>query len=360
MAREREKPMSAWEQLAQEAAAEYEQVQKELKEIDILIRQSTSEVEKLAQRNAQLTNKVRQMEINLDTYPRQDIREMYSVAQEAQMRLFMMRGQVEQLQTRQHSLERYGQLLRRIIEAAKQGAPAAMGVRATLMQEGPSTIIAQVIEGQENERQRLARQMHDGPAQSLTNLILQAEICERLFDTDPAKARSELKALKNAVNATFQQVREFIFDLRPMMLDDLGLVSTLRRYVQEFGERSGLSVQLNILGKERRLASHTEVTIFRVIQGLMKNVQEHAHANNVQITVDFQGATIIGSVEDDGSGFNVNEALASAQQHRAIGLSAMKNQVEMLGGRLLIESDIGRGTRVTFKLPAEPSSTSGP
>jgi two-component system sensor histidine kinase DegS len=76
--------------------------------------------------------------------------------------------------------------------------------------------------------------MHDGPAQSLTNLILQAEICERLFDSDPVRARAELGNLKDAVTSNFQKVREFIFDLRPMMLDDLGLNPTLRRYVQEF------------------------------------------------------------------------------------------------------------------------------
>jgi two-component system sensor histidine kinase DegS len=95
-------------QVLEQAGQEYEQIQKELKEIDILINQSTAEVEKLAQRNAQLTNKVRTMESNIDTVPRPDIKEIYTAAQEAQMRLFMMRGQVEQLQSRQENLKRFG------------------------------------------------------------------------------------------------------------------------------------------------------------------------------------------------------------------------------------------------------------
>src|SRR5581483_11289058 len=104
--------------------------------------------------------------------------------------------------------------------------------------------VIQTIEAQESERQRLAQQMHDGPAQSLTNLILQAEIVERLFDSEPARARSELGQLKTSANVTFQRVRDFIFALRPMMLDDLGLLPTVRRYTQQFETINKLPVTL--------------------------------------------------------------------------------------------------------------------
>ena len=99
------------------------------------------------------------------------------------------------------------------------------------------TSIVRIIEAQEQERQRLVRQLHDGPAQSLTNLILQAEICERVFDTDSERARHELGELKTAVTLTFQKVRDYMFDLRPMMLDDLGLIPTIRRYVDDYNEK---------------------------------------------------------------------------------------------------------------------------
>jgi two-component system sensor histidine kinase DegS len=295
--------------LIQESQKEYDQIQTELKEIDVLIRQSTTEVEKLAQRNTQIANRTRQMEMNIETYPREDIREIYTAANEAQMRLFMMRAQLEQLQ------------------------------------------IVRVIDAQENERLRLSRQMHDGPAQSLTNLALQAEICERLFDTDPLRARVELGNLKNAVNTTFEKIRGFIATLRPMMLDDLGLVPTLKNFVQDFEEKKRLSTNFTVIGRETRLPSHTEVTIFRVIQELLDNVYAHAHASHVQVVLDFGDGAVVASVEDDGSGFDVAEAQSPGQQRKGLGLSTIQERAEMLGGQMQIESRIGRGTKVRIEIP---------
>jgi two-component system sensor histidine kinase DegS len=331
---------------------DYEQTQKELKEIEVLIRQSSTEVEKLAQRNAQLATKLRQMEANLDTIPRHDIKEIYTAAQEAQMRLFMMRGQVEQLQAKQQHLERHADTLRQVLDLAGKAGLGGDGAElGKAGGAGEGSPIVRVITAQENERQRLARQMHDGPAQSLTNLILQAEICERLFDTDPVRARTELSNLKDAVAATFQKVREFIFDLRPMMLDDLGLNPTLKRYVQDFEAKSGLACNLVITGKEQRLPPHTEVTIFRVIQSLLNNVREHANATHLEISLDLAPDGLKARVEDDGSGFDVAEVMAAARQRKTIGLITVIEQVEMLGGEIRFDSSLGRGTKVDLSLP---------
>jgi two-component system sensor histidine kinase DegS len=331
---------------------DYEQTHKELKEIEVLIRQSSSEVEKLAQRNAQLATKLRQMEANLDTIPRQDIREIYTAAQEAQMRLFMMRGQVEQLQAKQQHLERHANTLRQVLDQASKSGLAREGKGRTQDEvDGVRSPIVRIITAQENERQRLARQMHDGPAQSLTNLILQAEICERLFDIDPVRARTELGNLKGAVTSTFQKVREFIFDLRPMMLDDLGLNPTLKRYVKDFESKSGLHCNLVITGKEQRLPPHAEVTVFRVIQSLLNNVRDHANATHVEVSLDLGPDGLKAKVEDDGSGFDVAEAMAAARQRKTMGLTTVLEQVEMLGGEIEFESTMGRGTRAELRLP---------
>ena len=334
-----------------EIRQEYDQIQKELKEIDVLIRQSTAEVDKLVQRNTQIANRVRQMETAIETYPRSDIREIYAAAHEAQMRLFMMRGQVEQLQNRQQSLEQQGQRALQFIELASQIAPADVPVQASPAVSASQSSVVRVIEAQEAERQRLARQIHDGPAQSMTNLILQAEICERLFDLDPAQARVELGNLKNSVNAAFQKVRDFIMTLRPMMLDDLGLVPTVKQYVQDFEEKSKLSANMTVVGHETRLASYSEVTLFRMIQELLTNVQKHAHATHVQVLLDFQDAVVVVNVEDDGSGFDMNELKSPTPQRRGLGLATMQERAEMLGGQVQIDSRIGRGTRVRVEIP---------
>ena len=338
-------------ELIEESRREYEQAQKELRELEVLIQQSSAEMDKLVQRNSQITTKVHQMEANIDTYPRQDIKELYSATKEAQTRLFMMRGQLEQLQSKQQSLEKYAEHLQRLLEVSDEIAYAGASDGHGSAPVGERTIV-RIIEAQENERMHLARQMHDGPAQSLTNLILQAEICERLFEADPAQASVELENLKNAVKTTFQKTRGFIFDLRPMMLDDLGLLPTLKRYVQEFEDKSGLSTNLTIVGKERRLPAHTEVTIFRVVQELLQNVVQHANASHVQVTVNLEGDRIGVSVEDDGSGFDVDAALASASQRKALGIVAMQEKVEMLGGHIDFDCSAGRGTKVKLEIPS--------
>jgi two-component system sensor histidine kinase DegS len=337
--------------LIQDIRQEYDQIQKELKEIDVLIRQSTAEVDKLVQRNTQIANRVRQMETAIDTYPRSDIREIYGAGHEAQMRLFMMRGQVEQLQNRQQSLEQQGQRALQFIELASQIAPAEMSLRASPAASASQSSIVRVIEAQETERQRLARQIHDGPAQSMTNLILQAEICERLYDLDPAQARVELGNLKNSVNVAFQKVRDFILTLRPMMLDDLGLVPTLKQYVQDFEEKTKLSVNMTVVGHETRLASYSEVTLFRVVQELLTNIQKHAHATHVQVLLDFQDTLVVASVEDDGSGFDMNELKSATPQRKGLGLATLQERAELLGGQVQIDSRIGRGTRVRIEIP---------
>jgi two-component system sensor histidine kinase DegS len=341
--------------LIQETQKEYEQSQKELKEIDVLIRQTTAEVEKLAQRNTQIANRVRQMEMNLDTYHRDDIKELYSAAHEAQMRLFMMRGQLEQLQNRQQGLDVQGQRLVRILELVSQITPADIVERVGSTAAGSQRDIVRIIEAQEEERLRLARQMHDGPAQSLTNLMLQAEICERLFDNDPAQARIELGNLKNAVTATFQKIRGFIATLRPMMLDDLGLIPTLRQYIQGFEEKTRLSTNFAVIGRESRLPSHLEVALFRMIQDLLNNVQMHAQASHVQVSLDFRDAVVIAAVEDDGSGFDISELQARTSEHSGMGLATLTERAEMLGGDVRIESRLGRGTRVRIELPVSES-----
>jgi two-component system sensor histidine kinase DegS len=350
---------TAFQELLEDTREEYELTQRQLKEIDILIQQSNSEVEKFAQRNAQQTNRIRQLQANFDTVPREDIRAAYEALQDIERRLFTMRGQLEKLQSDQRNLEKYAEALRRLLDVTGTMLPGEVegeegqnyGMPAAMVMEGPPLIV-RIVEAQEAERQRLSRQMHDGPAQSLTNFILQAEICSRLFDTDATRAKVELTNLKGAATQTFQKVRDFIFELRPMMLDDLGLVPTLRRYVEQFAEKSGIPTTLTVTGTERRLAPYIEVTMFRVIQELLTNARNHAQPSRIQVAVDMGQVKIHGTCDDDGSGFDVEAALSGAQGRKTIGLATMKERIGMLGGDLHIESGIGRGTRVTMELPA--------
>ncbi len=343
--------MTPAQQLVDTTRIDLEQAQKELKEIDLLIQQTSSEVDRLEQRNAQAVNHLKQLEATLDTVPRVDLQAAYTATQEAQKRMLLMRGQLEKLQSDQHNLDRHINSLRQTAEALQQLGGGSIGSSPSSDGDPNSQApIVRIIEAQEQERQRLVRQLHDGPAQSLTNLILQAEICERVFDTDPKRARTELGELKTAVTSTFQKVRDYMFDLRPMMLDDLGLIPTLRRYVDNFNEKSGVPAVLTITGSERRFAAYKEVVIFRVVQELLANVRQHAHATRVTLLLDVTEDMAQVIVEDNGSGFSTNEVLATAQP-RGIGLSTMRERMTMLSGQIQIESAVGRGTKVTLQIP---------
>ncbi|MCL5950813.1 MAG: histidine kinase [Chloroflexi bacterium] len=342
-------------ELSSEAQKEQEQLDSEVKEIEILLKQTSGEIEKLQQRQADATTRMRLVEANLEAHPRTDIRAALNAAHEVQMRLFMMNGQLEQLQSKHRALKRYRGQLDRLVSITDQvsaateiaPAPSLVALEVTPSHEA----LVRVIEAQELERQRLSRQMHDGPAQSLTNLILQAEIVERMFDSDPGRARAELGNLKNAASSTFQRIRDFIFDLRPMMLDDLGLVPTLKRYVQTFEGKNQVPTSLTTLS-ERTLSPHIEVTLFRAVQELLKNTAQHAHASRVQVTLDLQNDPVVVTVEDDGSGFDVQSVLAAARQRGSSGIPTLEKRIEMLGGNMQIQSGTGRGTKVRVEMPA--------
>jgi two-component system, NarL family, sensor histidine kinase DegS len=340
-----EQDVNPWDTLKDDLKSQADQIRRELKEIALMVEQSQLEVNKLTQRNASITAHLQQVQSQFESLPRADIRMAYESALDAQQRLFVMRGQLEKLQSDQTHLGRQSALIERILDTMDGEAPKDARFR------GPSATIETVemmIQAQESERQRLSRQMHDGPAQALSNFILQTEIAMRLFDLDQARAREELANMKISAASTFQKVRDFIFELRPMMLDDLGVVPTLKRYVDAFKEQSGMEVRLSVTGMERRLESYQEVMVFRAIQELLNNAARHSQATQVKVQVDMGETNIKVTVDDNGKGFDVE----SLEERSSMGLKVIRERVEMLGGYMEIDSVIGQGTRVSFQLPA--------
>ncbi|MGD9678476.1 MAG: sensor histidine kinase [Vulcanibacillus sp.] len=206
-----------------------------------------------------------------------------------------------------------------------------------------------IIQAQEEEKKRIAREIHDGPAQSMANVVLRTEIIERLIDQEQFdSAKQELKDLKNIVRQNLADVRQIIFDLRPMVLDDLGLFPTLRKYVSEIVRRENLSIQLNVTGKEKRFSPPLEVALFRLTQELLNNVIKHANATEVIINIDSNEKFIKTTVEDNGRGFIVEEDIKS---NDCFGLIGLKERVHQLDGKYEINSIINKGTSICFKIP---------
>ena len=322
---------------------ELEETQRALREITLMIEQSQGELSKLSQRNAAITTHLQQVQNQLDRMPPQEIRNAYDSALDAQQRLFVMRGQLEKLQSEKSHLERFKATLEQARGSLTSGSASASG--------GAKSALASVemlVNAQETERQRLSRQMHDGPAQALSNFILQTEIAMRLMDVDAGQARDELNNLKTSAMGTFQKVRNFIFELRPMMLDDLGLVPTVRRYGEAFKEQTGLDISIMITGNERRLEPYLEVMIFRAIQELLGNAARHSQASLVKIMLDLGEDRVRVSVDDNGKGFDPE----SVQQGSSLGLKLIRERAEMLGGNFEVDSTLGTGARILFAVPA--------
>ena len=324
--------------------SELEETDKALREVTLMIEQSQGEVMKLSQRNAAITTHLQQLHNQFDQMPPQEIRNVYDSALDAQQRLFVMRGQLEKLQNEKSHLERFKSTLERARLAVGSGSAVAAGTSS----KGPLASVEMLVNAQETERQRLSRQMHDGPAQALSNFILQTEIAMRLMDVDTGQARDELNSLKASAMGTFQKVRNFIFELRPMMLDDLGLAPTVRRYADAFKEQAGLDINVTITGHERRLEPYLEVMLFRAIQELLGNAARHSQATLVKVVVDMGEDRIRVSVDDNGKGFDPD----SLQQSNSLGLKLIRERTEMLGGTFEIDSAVGKGARILFAVPA--------
>lgn len=340
------------DQLLKDSKSEADRLSASLKENDLNVRQMQSEVDRLAQRENSLSGQLRNMENNIDDFDKPTIRSYYQQTHETQMRLLLLRNQLESLQTRQQDMkERYAQNTRmhQTLSQRPQYDPERSGARVGGMQGDAQELVSKIIQAQENERLRVSRQLHDGPAQAMSNLVLRAEICERWMDQDVVRAKSEMTGLKSMVNDTLQETRRFIFELRPMILDDLGLFPTLRRYIKDYVDKNRIEVNFVPTG-ERRMATHVETAIFRIIQDALSNVAIHANATSVQVLLDLEASRAHLVIEDNGDGFDINK-LAQDMQQKSLGIASMGQRIEMLNGSLNIESTLGRGTRITAAIP---------
>lgn len=328
--------------LTADIQSELEETQRALREVTLMIEQSQSEINKLTQRNSAITGHLQQVQKQIGTIAPEEIRMAYDSALDAQQRLLVMRGQLEKLQNDKTHLEKSKVLIEKMRpqSGAGKGGPVTAGSKMASVE--------MLVNAQESERQRLSRQMHDGPAQALSNFILQTEIAMRLLEVDPAQAREELSNLKGSALGTFQKVRNFIFELRPMMLDDLGLAPTLRKYAEAFREQTGIDVNITITGTERRLEPYIEVMIFRAVQELIGNASRHSQATQVKAHLDMADELIRVNVDDNGKGMDVE----AVQEGKSLGLKLIRERAELLGGAFEIDSAVGKGTRITFSVPA--------
>ncbi|MBI2953939.1 MAG: sensor histidine kinase [Chloroflexi bacterium] len=225
-----------------------------------------------------------------------------------------------------------------------------------LSREGtPAAKLAQIraLQAQEGERERLAREIHDGPAQVLANAVFELEYCERLIQKDPARLAEELITLKRDVRDGLAEVRNFIFDLRraPAPLAESGLAAMVRHYAETYQSRFKTRVETD-LADIGHLPEEQETAIYRVVQEALQNVRKHSHASKVKVTLGRSEKSLRLSIEDDGEGFDMQEQQARQVGH--FGLTSMKERSQLIGAELEVVSAPGKGTKVVLTVPLDP------
>lgn len=213
-------------------------------------------------------------------------------------------------------------------------------------------LLHQVVNAQEMERQRIARELHDATGQSLTAIALGLRGVESvLANSDSSGVVNQIKELKVFSTNALGELRQIIADLRPSQLDDLGLVPALQWYVQEFQKRYAIQTEFVVEGKRSRLPSEYETVLFRIVQETLNNVAKHARASQAKVQLTFYPAQVSMTVRDDGIGFDIKEILSGEGRHAGWGLLGIQERTLLLGGHYQIDSKPGQGTCIQVNVP---------
>jgi len=204
---------------------------------------------------------------------------------------------------------------------------------------------------EEELHKKLARDFHDGPAQTLASLIMDIEFIQKLLERDPSKAEAELLQLKEKATKAMHQARTTMFELRPLILETEGLKAALEYYVEQLRQTENMSIHLQIEGLEESLPPRVKDIVFAIVREAINNIKKHARANNVWLTAIRRERELFTTIRDDGQGFNLEEVEISYATRGSIGLLNLYERAEMLGGRISIESALGQGTIVSLTVP---------
>lgn len=347
-------------EIQEQCLREFEAITKELEEVKIQVAIVIEECD-ILEKKARLSRK-RLSEVSeyFNDFSEQQVRDAYEVAHKLQADL-QMNSQIEkQLRLRRDDLERRLRGLEQTIDRAEhlvsQISVVLNYLTSDLKQVAPALEDAQrkqdfglkIIEAQEEERKKLSREIHDGPAQMLANVMMRSDLIDRIYrERGGDEAIIEIRNLKVMVRNALYEVRRIIYDLRPMALDDLGLVPTLRKYLQTTEDYNhGIQMTFINLGEEKRLPSDMEVALFRLVQESIQNALKHAEPKSIQVKLSMTKEMVIVMVKDDGIGFD-----SDVQKAGSFGLMGMKERVELLEGEMTIDSHQGIGTLVSVKVP---------
>lgn len=345
--------------ISEEARKEYERLEKELEETRKKVVNYIQKNDKL-EREVQVSRKhLSFVSREFDKYSEDEIRQVYEKTHELQTKLVVVRQEEKSLRVKRDELERRLIALEETVERAT-GILNKTSVILTYLNDEikqVNTLIKdaqdkrafslKIIEAQEEERKKISRELHDGPTQMLANILLRSEIVHRTLDKNNiAEAKKELSDVQEMIRQSIKEVRHIIYDLRPMALDDLGLIPTLKKYVETTSEFHNTNIELHSIGEAKRLSTKYEVAFFRLIQESVQNAIKHAQPSLIEVKIEITDKRVTIVIKDDGVGF-----VKEKNKLKSFGLMGMRERVEMLDGEFEISSERNKGTKVFIKIP---------
>ncbi|ALP37244.1 histidine kinase [Paenibacillus sp. IHB B 3084] len=336
-------------------------------ELQSVLKETAETIEKVDQLEMNYRrSRIRLTEVSRDfvRYSEEDIKQAYEKATQLQLDVMIFREKEMYLKARRDDLQKRAKSVEASVERAETiGSQMGVVLEYLSGELGQVTRIIEsaknrqfiglkIILAQEEERKRISREIHDGPAQLLAHLVLRTEIVERMIAKQEFKmVQDEIVDLKKQVRSSLEEMRKVIFNLRPMALDDLGLIPTLRKYVQDFEEKTKIRALFETRGKEHRLSSAMEAAIYRLIQEALTNVAKHAYPTYVLVEITYQAQLVKIVVQDNGLGFKPELFQQKSKDHGHFGLIGMRERVELLEGRMEIESAENQGTKIVIHIP---------
>lgn len=347
-------------EIGEQCRQDYESITEELKVIRESVFKVIKEGDDLERKSRFARKRLSEVSQHFQNFSEAQVREAYEQAHDLQMKLSLNRQTEARLRERRNDIERRIKNLQDTIDRAEQLNSQISVVlnylSSDLKQMGAALEDAkekhdfglQIIEAQEEERKKLSREIHDGPAQMLANVLLRSDLIDRVYrETGPEAALGEIKDLKTMVRSALYEVRRIIYDLRPMALDDLGLVPTLTKYLSTIEEyHKSTSIRFVNIGQVKRLPSKYEVALFRLIQESVQNALKHAEAREIQVKLEISKSKVTVIIKDNGKGFNAKE-----KKSGSFGIMGMRERVELLEGEMSIDSKAGSGTVILVQVP---------
>lgn len=267
-------------------------------------------------------------------------------------RLEYITGLKEKMETKQEVLVEFNKEEEEIREALLSLAEQQKSLQSC--KKNKENYCIKILEQQENERQRIARELHDTTVQVLTNLVHKTELCSKVMDTDMIRAKLELEIMNNTIRYTINEMRNIIHDLRPMAFDDFGLITTIERMVSQLNAESEMHFQFRVEGENDNLPPVISLTLVRIVQEACNNAVKHSEAENVYIKFSFYESLVEVSIKDDGRGFNLKAAEEKrGKVNQGFGLSIMKERISLLSGEYKITTGANKGTHILVVVPVE-------